>query len=128
MTSFIEKYFAIIVLNALFLLLVFLKDDVTKATEGVKAVAWYVSAPVCEVNNFCHNIESDKDGGTFISDNLFWDSFWYGKFTKIKTSSGDYVVQGDVKNHQAGSLVTLKAKENQLCIDTTCYQVANNKK
>jgi hypothetical protein len=124
---FREKFFAILVFNGLLFGLVFYKDDITKAIEGVKAIAWYISAPVCEVNNFCRDIKNDQAGGTYISNNLVMDSFFYGKYTNLKTSSGDYVVRGDVKNHRAGANVIFKSTGNQLCVDTICYQVANNK-
>lgn len=122
------KILALLVFNGLVFGCVFYKDDIAKAIEGIKAIAWYVTTSVCEVNNFCRDIENDQTGGTFISTNLVMDSFLYGKYTNIKTSKGDYVVQGDVKNHQTGSDVILKSVGNQLCVETTCYQVANNKR
>lgn len=110
----------------------FLDSDETKDArefmyEGSKALAWIVTAPTCEVNGFCLKILEDRDAGEFVSATL------KGDYTQVETTSGMYVVKGNVGliNIDRGALVSLHKKKgelkNVLCIsNTNCYLVPFN--
>ena len=105
------------------------------AIEGSKAIAWMISAPVCEVNGFCLKIEEDSSAGSFVSSTLRKEAnIIHGDFTQIETTLGTYVVKGkvEVAKIPKQALVTLHEQKgglkNVLCIDSTnCFLVPFNK-
>ncbi len=98
------------------------KNEIETGYTGLKAILWYMSAPVCQVNNFCLKVDSDRSVGGFVDSTVYMDSFW-GKYSTIKTDEGEYVVSGIANHHDKNSNVRLLKEGNKLCIGQDCYLI-----
>lgn len=141
MSDFTKYIPTILLFNVgLFFIFWFLNSDKAQDTrefaiEGSKAISWLVTAPVCEVNGFCLEINKDIDAGSFVSSTIKKEAnIIHGDFTQIETTQGTFVVKGKVEsaNIAQNSAVTLHKKkgelENVLCIDSSnCFLVPFNK-
>ena len=111
------------------------QESIGKGKEAIKAISWMVSAPVCEVNGFCHEINSNATVGEFVSATIRKEAnIIHGDFSQIETTTGSYVVKGKVngslfKNSMKVTLHVKKGElENVLCInDNSCFLVPFNK-
>lgn len=112
------------------------QEHIGKSKEAVKAIAWMVTAPVCEVNGFCKNISKDENVGTFLSATIRKEeNLVHGTYTQIQSTVGNFVVKGEVKPNTFTNemTVTLHVKKgelsNVLCVDgKSCFLVPHNKK
>lgn len=116
------KLLAFVIFNGALIGAVQYKNEIEVGYSGVKAILWYISAPVCQVNNFCLKVDSDRSVGGFLDSTIYMDSF-FGKYSTVKTDAGQYIVSGVVKSHEKNTPVRLLKDGNKLCIGHDCYLI-----
>lgn len=102
-------------------------SQIQTAVEGLQAIKWMISAPACQINNFCYTVESDAKIGSFVTSKPVGNLL--EKYTEVLTDKRTITVNGDIAaNHKPGESVFVfkvhSGKKNQLCIgDFDCYSI-----
>lgn len=102
-------------------------SQIQTAFEGLQAIKWMITAPACQINNFCYSVDADAKIGSFVTSKPVGTLL--EKYTEVITDKRTITVSGQIAvNHKPGDMVFVykahSGKKNQLCIgDLDCYSI-----